>query len=237
MKIILDLDGTVVNKEGVISANLLNYFQKRSEGLNISICTGRFSDYVLDVVKKLKIIDTYHICDGGARIINSQGETQWVQQLEIGVSETASSLQKDFDVELILSDTREIPLEVGQAQMIIRRVRDKDLDSVISRFTQHSVDVQTVWYWEGHGHTLSITPTGIDKGFALQKLANLESFSLENCEIVADGDNDIPCFKICGKRIAMGNASDRLKKLADYCVDTVDNDGVIQAIESILQLR
>ena len=45
-----------------------------------------------------------------------------------------------------------------------------------------------------------------------------------------DGGNDITMLRHVGYGIAMGNARDEVKSVADYVTDTVDEDGVVQAL-------
>lgn len=229
MKIILDLDGTILDKNGVISSNLLNYFHNKASSLDVSICTGRFSDSLVEIIEKLNLDDSYHICDGGGRIIDNLGTTIWANEIDLQVIKLAYEIQNQFDIDIVLSDKGADVDSV--AQIIVRRVKDDYLEPIIQTFPKDLVNIQKVWYWEGHGHTLSITSKKIDKGYALRKLAKIKKFSLNDSVMIADGDNDIPCFKICGTKIAMGNSSENLRELANYLVDTVDNDGVIQAIE------
>ena len=57
-------------------------------------------------------------------------------------------------------------------------------------------------------------------------------WNIEKQEIMAcgDNDNDIEMLLAAGTKVAMGNATDGLKEIADFITDTVDNDGVVKAI-------
>ena len=46
-----------------------------------------------------------------------------------------------------------------------------------------------------------------------------------------DGGNDIQMLSHAGIGIAMGNASDEVKKVADFVTDSVDEDGVYKALK------
>ena len=48
---------------------------------------------------------------------------------------------------------------------------------------------------------------------------------------IGDASNDITLMNAVDVGIAMGNAPDYLKKRADYITDSVDNDGVVKALE------
>ena len=60
-----------------------------------------------------------------------------------------------------------------------------------------------------------------------------EYWNLEKNEILTIGDqnNDIALLQAGGLKIAMGNATDELKQIADYITDTVYNDGFVKAME------
>ena len=46
-----------------------------------------------------------------------------------------------------------------------------------------------------------------------------------------DGGNDIPMLKHVAVSVAMGNANDEVKKIANYVTDDVDSDGIIKALK------
>jgi hydroxymethylpyrimidine pyrophosphatase-like HAD family hydrolase len=48
---------------------------------------------------------------------------------------------------------------------------------------------------------------------------------------IGDGDNDFPLLMACGFRVAMGNAVDGLKDIADYVAPSVFDDGLVDVIE------
>jgi len=58
-------------------------------------------------------------------------------------------------------------------------------------------------------------------------------WGLKDEEILAIGDqnNDIALLEAGGVKVAMGNATEGLKEIADYVTDTVYNDGFVKAIE------
>jgi hydroxymethylpyrimidine pyrophosphatase-like HAD family hydrolase len=58
-------------------------------------------------------------------------------------------------------------------------------------------------------------------------------WGLSDDEILTIGDqnNDIALLQAGGIKVAMGNATEELKKIADYTTDSVENDGFVRAIE------
>ena len=72
------------------------------------------------------------------------------------------------------------------------------------------------------------------KGAALQFLASYFSIEKENIIAFGDSDLDIQMFKYAGFSVAVKNASQKIKNLADYVTDSNNEDGVAKAIKKFL---
>lgn len=84
----------------------------------------------------------------------------------------------------------------------------------------------------------SWNPTGIDivargSGKAAGIAQFLEKEGLDRSEIMAfgDGENDIEMLKYAGIGVAMGNAGDAVRQAADYVTDSVDENGIENALK------
>lgn len=86
--------------------------------------------------------------------------------------------------------------------------------------------VYTRWHPQG----IDILPRGNGKADGIQ--TTLDHYGLEREEVIAfgDGDNDLSMLKLAGTAVAMGNAVEHVKAAADYVTDTVENDGICQAL-------
>jgi len=76
-----------------------------------------------------------------------------------------------------------------------------------------------------------VVPKGSNKGVGINKL--LENFGILPQETMAfgDGGNDIAMLKYAGLGIAMGNAENEVKEAADYTTDSVDENGIYNALK------
>ncbi|MEG0277283.1 MAG: HAD family hydrolase [Coprobacillus sp.] len=72
---------------------------------------------------------------------------------------------------------------------------------------------------------------GFTKGTACEYIYQKLGVSKDNTYAFGDGENDLGMFKMVGKGIAMGNGVDTLKAIAYDVTDSVDNDGIAQALE------
>jgi len=83
---------------------------------------------------------------------------------------------------------------------------------------------------------LDIMTAGVTKGNALKDLA--ETLKIKREEIIAIGDNhnDISMLEYAGYAIAVGNAEQAVKDIADLVTATNDEDGVAKALRQVLNI-
>jgi len=84
---------------------------------------------------------------------------------------------------------------------------------------------------------LEMIPAGINKGTGLDEVCKRYNIDHKDTMAIGDGENDLLLLKKSGYGVAMGNAVDLLKDIADYVTDTSENCGVAQAIEKYLKIK
>lgn len=132
-------------------------------------------------------------------------------------------LPKDIERRVTLLDKREFLMHsdeyvlstlMGMDQSRLQSARD-ELDeigglNIVSPFTG----------------ALDISTREFDKGTAIRMLADHHGISKDDVISFGDGDNDLSMADSSGILIAMGNAKDSLRSLANAVADTNDRDGV-----------
>jgi len=78
---------------------------------------------------------------------------------------------------------------------------------------------------------LDVTNPEANKGAVARRLEKFLGIPLEQMATIGDQMNDTLMFKVTGLSIAMGNASDEVKKLADYSTASNEDDGFAKAVE------
>ena len=81
---------------------------------------------------------------------------------------------------------------------------------------------------------INVIAPEISKGKALEALASFLGIPLTGVIAIGDGANDISLLSKAGLAIAMGNATDEVKAVADYVTLDVDHSGVAAAINRFL---
>lgn len=78
---------------------------------------------------------------------------------------------------------------------------------------------------------LELTHPSVNKGHALSVLAEKLTISREEVMAIGDSNNDYPMIEYAGFGVAMGNASDRVKGIAQAVTTHNNAHGVAEAIE------
>ena len=91
------------------------------------------------------------------------------------------------------------------------------------------LDECAVTSWSDTG--IDIIPKGGGKSSGISKF--LKQYGIDRTETMAfgDGENDIEMLKFAGIGVAMGNANDEVKAAADYVTDSVDDNGIENALK------
>lgn len=76
-----------------------------------------------------------------------------------------------------------------------------------------------------------VNPKGINKMNGIEQLAEYYQLDLTKTMAFGDGGNDVPMLKGCTIGVAMGNAKDEVKAMADYVTTSADEDGIWNALK------
>lgn len=83
-------------------------------------------------------------------------------------------------------------------------------------------------------HFVNILDKGVSKGKAVESLADYYNIGLDQIMALGDGANDVSLLSSVGTAVAMGNAPDELKNIADYVTADVEHNGVSEIIHTLI---
>lgn len=86
-------------------------------------------------------------------------------------------------------------------------------------------------YITSAGGIVDMVANGVNKGAALRALASIMGIPMEQTLALGDDENDIPLLQAAGLGVAMGNALDEVKGVADTVTGANSEDGWAAAIE------
>ena len=82
---------------------------------------------------------------------------------------------------------------------------------------------------------LGVTPPGHDKGTFVQAMAKRQGISTDAVATIGDMQNDLAMFAKSGMSIAMGNATDDVKKRATHATTSNEDEGFAGAVDFVLK--
>lgn len=254
-----DIDGTIVKWGCDYSDGVKSCVKKLCDnGVKVVLVTGRMHCATTHVAEALGL-KTPIVSYQGGLIKNNKGETLYQQNLD---SDTAKKIIKwarknDVHINLYLDDK----LYVEKDNEFVRKYTDgKFISYEVCSFDDLRIenvnkilaidfnDAERVTGWvcelrKNHPelYIVKSTPYFCEIGSSKAKksagvefLANQWGIKKDEILTIGDQDNDIELLKAGGVPVAMGNASDDLKKYACYITDTVENDGFAKAVDKFV---
>ena len=238
--LLIDLDGTILKKDDIISSIVLNDLIKLKDIIPVSIVSGRGPE---DVLKYSKLIGLYgpQYCENGSRIID--GETGRIIRkaiIDVAIAESIFNKVRSLNLQcIVISEDKttinpeHIRTEVSSIVAYSKTYENlSDLYGLQMTFkksiiSQRSTDENGTIFLNFH----SIS-AGKDKAVIhFSKFYNISSDKLFS---IGDGENDLSMIESCGNSIAMGNSLGIIKSAAKYITDDISNDGVSKAINDLI---
>lgn len=256
----LDIDGTTVDHEGVLSPAVRAAVRDTAAaGMHIVIATGRSVVSTTEVLSELGLTSGYAVCSNGAVTIELDPcEPTGYRMLEVvtfdpgpalrilrdqlpGVLVAVEELGVGFMVSAPFPDG-----ELSGAHRVVSweeligspatRVTLRDPESSAEEFLEqaHRAGLHGVGYAVGWTAWLDLSPEGVSKASALELLRR--RMGVEPADTVAVGDmrNDIEMLRWAARGVAMGNAPDEVKAVADEVTGDVVDDGLVPVLRSLL---
>jgi len=255
--IALDLDGTLLPFDGVISDRSQRTLERASSGgIVVTLASGRPFPAMLQYVEKLAI-GAPIICNQGAQIVHpdthdlmhnaaiplapARALLEYLQPLDVDVM---VDLNEDFLVraakfsEEFFSDFvgRPYDLVTDMSAGLCRRP-SKVLIMNTAEENEHLLTAlqkrfgHLIRLLRSHPMFIEGIPLGENKATALQRVTEKLGIPQEQTMAIGDGDNDIEMVAWAGLGVAMGNASPGVKAVADYIAPRAEDDGAAEAIE------
>jgi Cof subfamily protein (haloacid dehalogenase superfamily) len=259
-----DLDGTLYKNDKTISAEnkeAIEFF--KSEGGSFTFITGRLPYYSLDAFKAVNPNVPYGCINGGGVYDGTAKRYIWTKELSLEAIELVRYIDESFsDVGIqlccfdktcfakendttvrfrkttglpnITCDYRSFSEPLGK--IIFCTDEEEKLLAIEKALLTHEKADNFSFIRSEHS-LFEILPKGVNKGLAIEKLAEYLNIEHKKTIAIGDYDNDVSMLKAAGIGIAVKNASPRAKDAADFVTVSNEENAIAQIISDIENKR
>ena len=262
--IALDLDGTLTNSEKKISEPTLQaLLDIQEKGFKVVLASGRPTPGISKLAQKLKLASYggYVLSYNGGQIIEcSTSRIIHQKLLPLSIIPGIFAFAKANNVGLmtytsdcILTGTatdKYMETESRICGLPIRTVPDfvESIDFDINKclltgepayLAEVEVKLRELYgksfsLYRSEPFFLEFMPQDIDKAYGLKLLLADVGLSPEQLICCGDGFNDITMIEYAGLGVAMANAQECVKSVANYVTASNDEDGILHVIEKFI---
>lgn len=260
----LDMDGTLLREDKTISDRTKKAISDaRAMGTTVVLATGRPIEGVRKFLKELDMLtDKDYVLSYNGALVQKTSDKKVISKValtgkdalelyelskELGVnihafSETLGlitpNMSKYTEVEANINDieVKVIDMSTIKEDDVIIKIMMIDEPEILGAafdklpkeiFEKYTVVRSTPYF-------LEFLNKKANKGVGVELLA--KHLGIKQDEIITMGDagNDSHMIEYAGLGVAMGNAFDEIKEIANYITDTNENDGVAKTIEKFI---
>lgn len=257
--IALDIDGTIMDKDFNISQRVKEaIFSASQKGIKVLLATGRMHVATEPIAKELNLktpIITYQ----GSLVKNDEKEFLH-HKIDKDIALKLVSELREYKIQINTYLDDELVVEEA-SPFLIKYANDRNINyklvesfESIDNFTPTKIivinedkeKISTIRdvFKKNYSDILYVTKSTpiycefvnkqASKGNAISYLANKWDIKPSEIMVAGDQDNDKEMLEMAGFSVAMGNAVEEIKQIADYVTDTVDNDGIAKVIEEFI---
>ena len=259
--IALDIDGTVLREDDIISESVIEAVQKvRDAGHEVMLATGRSVALTMPILQRLGISPQYVVCSNGAITLKRDPDAptgyfrEYVETFDPtevlttirGSLESANYAVEDENGAYRFTGTfPEGTLGAVSEKVPFEELLTMPTTRVVVISPGHRIEdflsvvermgLHKVSYNVGWTAWLDIAPDGVNKASALERVRELLDIPRSRVLAVGDGRNDIDMLEWAsaeGRGAAMGQAPDEVLDAANEVTGSDFEDGVATLLDS-----
>ncbi len=241
--IIFDLDGTAIpnRRDGMPSIRLINTIKKIQDKVFVCAATGRPINHCRQILNALGLKSPC-IVSGGTKIVDPITEkVLWSKSLSQDQLKSILAVAKNYHFPVYVGESDNSGTHVDRVVtqpaniVYIEPVTPEGTEKIFSELKKiNDIAFHTANSWTDGHFDLQITHKDATKGHAVEELLKMLNVKKEETIGFGDSNNDLPIFEKVGYKVAMDNASEDLKKAADFIAPHAESEGLAEAIEKLV---
>lgn len=258
----LDIDGTLLGHDGSLSTAVIDAVAAlRDSGTHVVLATGRGTPSVIPIAQALGLTHGWAVCSNGAVTVRLDpaldGGYEFVDVVTFDPAPAVRLLLAEdpdvlvavedlgrgfkvsapFPVGELTSDVQVVTLDELLAEPVARVTLrapgrpSEDFIALVERAGMHGVTYAVGWTaW------LDITPDGVSKASALERVREWAGVASDRTLAAGDGMNDREMLAWAALGVAMGNADAGTVAIANAVTARVEQDGIVPVLRSVLRV-
>lgn len=253
---LFDLDKTLTNSHKEISPRTYKALQTlTARGIKTGLCTGRHFATLYELLPNYFNDQSLHVLCGGGQIMDNKGKVFFEELISEDICREIFQAALDNHCRFLLQQDKLLygndltieymtgkrsfsgklhakPLSMDKVKswsvplLTIAKINDQFLD----RVTQLPVSVKIMNDYDGQRY-VDITAKDVNKSVGIDAWCKLTGIKREEIIGFGDSQNDIEFLSHVGYGVAVGNAIQSVKEVADEVIGSCDEDGVAVFIE------
>lgn len=258
--IALDVDGTTLDHSGALSPAVRRAVRAVVKaGHHVVIATGRGIVGTMEVVTALGLSRGYAVSSNGAITLRlDPGRANGYEVIEAVTFDPKPALtllRDEWPDAVVAVEEPGVGFKLsgrfpdGELSGQLRVVSWEELTSApVTRVAFRSpngtsddfvalterIGLHGVTYAVGYDAWLDINPEGVTKGSALEQVRRLLHVEPAHTVAVGDQRNDLEMLRWAARGVAMGNAPEEVRMVADEVTGRVEDDGLVAVLRSLV---
>jgi 5-amino-6-(5-phospho-D-ribitylamino)uracil phosphatase len=263
--IVLDLDGTLLTDEKKISPKTMHTLSEaRKQGHEVMIATGRPYRASEIYYKQLQLRTP--IVNFNGAFVHHPTDKNWGtyhEPMDLHISKQIIEACQDFPFRNIIAEVKDdVYLHYHDEKLIdvfmmgnpsistgdirnfltdnptsmLIHAEEEDVNEIRAHLDEVHAEVIDHRRWAAPWHVIEIVKSGLNKAVGIEKVASSLNIPQERIIAFGDEDNDFEMLKYAGTGVAMGNAIDDLKEIANEITLSNEEDGIGRYLQNRFNL-
>ena len=242
--LVLDIDGTLVNSEKKITPETLKYLKMiQEQGHIVALASGRPFPGLKQYSDALGLAEYggYALSFNGGKVIScATQEVIYTKAIPNRYAKILYEFAKERHIGMVTykdnqvitgtdTDGYMVDFDMIKCLMTAEPEVAEQYEKELAALVSPDLNV-----FRSEPYFIEITVKGVDKAESIARLLEHIGMKREQCICCGDGFNDKTMVEYAGVGVAMGNAQQVVKDVADYVTASCDEDGLVEVIKKFV---